>query len=109
MICGFTKAINKQKINIFSELLAEVIGNSKGQRGAEILLELFGGNLGSMSSGGHFFSVRSCQIPNPHRNFSPENKNIGALIFLVSRHFYRGGRGLTFSTHIPLSHAMLGA
>ena len=50
MICGFAKAINKQKFDIFSEQLAEVIAG-----GAEILLNYLGGNLGSMSSGGHFF------------------------------------------------------
>ena len=34
MICGFTKAINKQKLtcNIFAEQLAEVIVRAKGGR-----------------------------------------------------------------------------
>ena len=86
MICGFVKAINKQKFDIVSsEQLAEVIARAKG--GEKSFLELFGGNFGV-----HvirwplffvlFFSLRLVlQISNPHRNFSPENRNIDALIF----------------------------
>ena len=92
MICGFAKkqlTINKHKFDIFSEQLAEVIARAKG--GAENPSELFGGNFGvhvirwPLFFFPYFFllslSARSCQIPNPHRNFSPENKNIDALIF----------------------------
>ena len=45
MICGFVKAINKQKFDIVSsEQLAEVIARAKG--GEKSFLELFGGNFG---------------------------------------------------------------
>ena len=85
--------INQQtKIDIFYEQLAEVIARAKGGRNPS---ELFGGNLGSMSSGGHFFFFlfffffffflyvpsALAKFQTHTENSALKNKNIDALIF----------------------------